>query len=480
MTSRYQDPRPQYLDQSGNPLPNAELNFYNVGTLTRKNTYKDPELTILNSNPVSLNADGTVPNVFYLGSARVILTWDDGSGSQTRFDVDNVGVIGSGTTFDQFSTAIEYEKGAIIQGSDANYYRSLANGNKGNDPITNPANWERVDFLQYWNATITYTQGQLVVGSDGKLYGSLQNGNLNKNPTTETAWWSDSQSIFDQVLDSTSDVTFNTVTVASGGVSTQWDQAYGWGDHAGLYQPLDADLTSIASLTGAANKMLYATGASTWALADLTAAGRALLDDADTSAQRTTLGLGAMAVLGSINNTNWSGADLAIANGGTGASTAAAARTNLEVARLGYLKLNATTSTHTTCFIPFVRDASTSEQVVEIDSSQLLYNASTGLLTAVDVTGTSDIRKKKNVVDMEVNWDRFMKYRPVLHEWNDGREGVFPAFIAQEVQEIDPSLVAIEDTEDKFLSVNYSKMAPEHALLIQDLHRRVLELENKK
>lgn len=56
-------------------------------------------------------------------------------------------------------------------------------------------------------------------------------------------------------------------------------------------QPIDADLTSIAALVGAANKMLYATGASTWALADLTAAGRALLDDADAAAQLVTLGI---------------------------------------------------------------------------------------------------------------------------------------------------------------------------------------------
>lgn len=56
-------------------------------------------------------------------------------------------------------------------------------------------------------------------------------------------------------------------------------------------QPLDAGLTSIAGLTTAANKMVYTTASDTYAVADLTAAGRALLDDADAAAQRVTLGL---------------------------------------------------------------------------------------------------------------------------------------------------------------------------------------------
>lgn len=102
------------------------------------------------------------------------------------------------------------------------------------------------------------------------------------------------------------------------------------------YQLLDAGLTSIAGLTTSANQMIYTTALDVYATTALTPFARTFLDDADAGAVRTTLGLGTISTQNS-NSVSISGGsitgitDLAIADGGTGASTATNARANLGV-----------------------------------------------------------------------------------------------------------------------------------------------------
>jgi len=126
----------------------------------------------------------------------------------------------------------------------------------------------------------------------------------------------------------------------------------------GTYQTQDAGLTSIAGLTTAADKMLYTTASDTYAVTDLTSFARSILDDADAATVRTTIGVdaagtdnstdvtlagaydyltiaGQVITLGQVDLTTDITGTLPIANGGTGATTAAAARTALDVDQAG-------------------------------------------------------------------------------------------------------------------------------------------------
>jgi len=91
------------------------------------------------------------------------------------------------------------------------------------------------------------------------------------------------------------DTQANTILRSDGSVWAIWTYDQDYADNN--LQPLDAELTAIAGLTSAADKGIQFTGAGTAGMFDLTAAGKALLDDADAGAQRTTLGLGGAAVL---------------------------------------------------------------------------------------------------------------------------------------------------------------------------------------
>ena len=102
-------------------------------------------------------------------------------------------------------------------------------------------------------------------------------------------------------------------------------------------QAYDAGLASIAGLTTAANKLIYTTGSDTYAVADLSAFARTILDDADAAAVRSTLGLvintnvqAYSAVTAAIAGLSSSDGNFIVGNGSTFvAESGATARTSL-------------------------------------------------------------------------------------------------------------------------------------------------------
>jgi len=146
--------------------------------------------------------------------------------------------------------------------------------------------------------------------------------------------------------------TFNNDKLWIGSGDAGTDEAIQMGGKLGsVVQAHDAGLDSIAGLTTAANKMIYTTAADTYAVTALTATARTLLDDTSVSVMRTTLGVDASGIdnstpvtlvesldENSVDNNYLSLAGQAITSGtvpvskgGTGAITAALARTALGV-----------------------------------------------------------------------------------------------------------------------------------------------------
>ena len=71
--TRFINPAPHYRYQ-GEPVSEGRLLFFESGTMTPKDTFKDSAQTIPNEliDGVELDAAGVAPNIFFSGAAKVI------------------------------------------------------------------------------------------------------------------------------------------------------------------------------------------------------------------------------------------------------------------------------------------------------------------------------------------------------------------------------------------------------------------------
>lgn len=105
---------------------------------------------------------------------------------------------------------------------------------------------------------------------------------------------------------------------------------------------------------------------------------------------------------------------------------------------------------------------------------KLPTNIKVGTLTATgEVTAYSDIRLKTDIQPLENRG----YIKPITYK-KDGKDSI--GFIAQEVRELYPELVIEDNTEDKYLSVNYAQYVAVLQAQIIDLKKEIDELKNIK
>jgi hypothetical protein len=259
--------------------------------------------------------------------------------------------------------------------------------------------------------------------------------------------------------------------------ASNWDTAYGWGNHASAgylttstaastYQPLDADLTAIAGLSGTSG-FLKKTAANTWSLDTST-----YLTSISSSDVTTALGFTPY------NATNPSGYITGITSGNV---TTALGYTPVTNART--LTINGTTfdlsADRSWTVSGGVTGSGTTGNIPKFTGTSALGNSimsESGSVITISgtITETSALRYKENIETIKGALDSVLKMRGVTYN-KIGNEYKELGVIAEEVYDIVPELITFEDGEIN--SVAYSRTV---GLLIEAVKEQQRQIEELK
>jgi hypothetical protein len=133
------------------------------------------------------------------------------------------------------------------------------------------------------------------------------------------------------------------------------------------------------------------------------------------------------------------------------------------------------TTTNATRYLVFEDVTSGTSSSINVSSTKLTFNPSTGALSATDFNSTSDINLKENIKPIENSLDKIMQLNGIEFDWKENKKPSI-GVIAQEVEKVFPSLV--KTAENK--SVNYNGLVGVLIEAIKELKKEVEELKIAK
>ena len=166
--------------------PLGSLYFFKSGTNSPAVTYADESENIPNQAKIHVDASGNLPNVFTVGSVKVVYLDEFDNQYAARDPVGGDKALGDFTLWD---ATVTYDLKDIVEGSDREFYKSLIDTNQANDPTTEDAKWELIKLRGVWNTNVVYSVGDAVQTPDGTLWKPVI-GNQGNDPENDdgTNW----------------------------------------------------------------------------------------------------------------------------------------------------------------------------------------------------------------------------------------------------------------------------------------------------